>query len=98
MVLGLRHQGARNGYLKGEIERAALYDRALSAREIQASLGSRGSFIPLEAVLEELTAAQRKERTALLSEAENIRGQISSIPRGGGKTCLLYTSPSPRDS
>ena len=86
VVLGLRHQGARNGYLKGEIERAALYDRALSVREIQASLGSRGSFIPLEAVLEELTEAQRKERTALLAEAENIRGQISSIPRGGGKT------------
>lgn len=86
VVLGLRHQGARNGFLKGEIEQAALYDRALSVKEIQASLGSRGSFVPLEAVLEELTEERRKERAALMAEAEKIRGRISALPRGGGKT------------
>ena len=86
VVLGLRHQGARNGFLKGEIEQAALYDRALSEKEIQASIGSRGSFISLEDVLGELTDQQRKERTALLEKAQTIRARISAMPRGGGKT------------
>jgi len=87
VLFGLRHKGAtRNGHLKGELERAALYDRALSRKEIQASLASRGEFITLEAVLKELNKEQRDARKALLAEAERIRGQISSIPRGGGKT------------
>ena len=86
VVLGLRHQGARNGFLKGEIEQAALYDRALSEKEIQASIGSRGSFISLEDVLGELTDQQRKERSELLEKAQEIRARISAMPRGGGKT------------
>ena len=87
VLFGLRHKGAtRNGHLKGELERAALYDRALSRKEIQASLASRGQFIPLEAVLKALNKEQRDARAALLAEAGRIRGQISSIPRGGGKT------------
>ena len=87
VLFGLRHKGAtRNGHLKGELERAALYDRALSRKEIQASLASRGEFISLEAVLKALNKEQRDARKSLLAEAERIRGQISSIPRGGGKT------------
>ncbi|MCH2580717.1 MAG: DUF1549 domain-containing protein, partial [Planctomycetes bacterium] len=84
VVLGLRHQGSRNGLLKGEIEQAALYDRALSEKEIQASIGSRGSFIALEDVLGELTDQQRSDRTALREKAQKIRAQISAMPRGGG--------------
>ena len=87
VLFGLRHKGAtRNGHLRGELERAALYDRALSRKEIQASLASRGDFIPLEAVLKALSKEQRDARAAQLAEAERIRKQISSIPRGGGKT------------
>ena len=37
-------------------------------------------------MLEELTEERRKERAALMAEAEKIRGRISALPRGGGKT------------
>ena len=86
VLLGLRHQGGGNGFLRAEIEQAALYDRALSEKEIRASIGSRGSFVSLEEILAELTPQQRKERKELLEKAQNIRAQISALPRGGGKT------------
>src|SRR5207247_8878202 len=40
VLLGLRHTGAGNGYLAGDIDEARLYDRRLSAGEVAASLRS----------------------------------------------------------
>jgi len=37
VLLGLRHPGAANGFLQGEIEEARLYDRALTPAEVEAS-------------------------------------------------------------
>ena len=36
------------------------------------------------------------QEQAIQSMLDNDKGQVI-VPTGGGKTCLLYTSPSPRD-
>ena len=39
----------------------------------------------------------RKELTEMLMEQKKIKTKILSTLKSGPKTCLLYTSPSPRD-
>ena len=41
VLIGLRHTGAGNGFLAGDIEEARLFDRALSPAEVQAGIGRR---------------------------------------------------------
>ena len=52
-----------------------------------------------ELVLLDVTAT-RQERIAMLETVNKVRKRLSiPLTVGGGiKTCLLYTSPSPRDS
>jgi hypothetical protein len=79
VLLGLRHQGAGNGYFAGEIDEARLYDRALSALEVAASYqaGSAPLLTP-EQIAAALTAGQRQARAALLGEMNALRAQSSS--------------------
>ncbi len=69
LLLGLRHHGAGNGFLGGEIKQASLYDRALSAEEIAASFRSAGVSIPQAEVLASLSDSLR-------AEYENARLQM----------------------
>ncbi|MDB6035939.1 MAG: hypothetical protein JWM16_6277, partial [Verrucomicrobiales bacterium] len=77
VLIGLRHHGAKNGFLAGEIEEARLYNRALSSAEIKASLKSGPRVYTTDEILARLTASEKeiyqrndKER-AKLSEQLN---------------------------
>ena len=80
VLLGLRHRGAGNGFLSGGVERAALYDRALSQEEIAASFRSQGRSVPLAEVLANLSASQRAERDAALAKMASARAQLDAKP------------------
>jgi hypothetical protein len=74
VLLGLRHSGAKNGFLAGEIEEARLYDRALSAEEVAASFRHGTSASRPVA----LTAAQEKQRAALVRQLDERRAAAKS--------------------
>ena len=80
VLLGLRHHGAGKGFLAGEIRRAALHDRALSAEEIAALAQADGVVVPREAMLAALTPAQRAELDAAAAQAAAIRKEIRAVP------------------
>jgi len=83
LLLGLRHEGAGNGFLDGAIASAAIYDRPLSADEVAASFRSGGASIPLEETLAQLDDAARAERTAAVERARAIESALEA-----GKTAL----------
>ena len=78
VLLGLRHHGAGNGFLSGGVERASLYDRALSAEDIDASFRSQGRSIPLADALANLNDTQRAERNAALAKIAATRTQLDT--------------------
>jgi hypothetical protein len=84
VLLGLRHSGAKNGYLAGEIDEARLYDRALSAEEIAASFRHGTSTSkPVS-----LTPAQEKDRAALVRQVEELRVAAKSSQSPGWDDAL----------
>lgn len=90
ILIGLRHTGAGNGFLAGEIDEARLYDRALSAAEVSASFRAGPEMIPLETVLAALSAEQRRHREALLAELARQRHSLPAI----GSPALAYAANS----
>ena len=73
VVFGLRHSPAgSNKLLKGSIDRARLYDRALSSEEVAASAGVAADFVSPEAITERLTPEQRTRRDRLRFEIEHL--------------------------
>lgn len=81
VLLGLRHTGGGRPWLTGEIQQAALYDRALSAAEVAASFRSRGNSIPQAEILAALTAEQRAQREAALADSERARAALAELTR-----------------
>jgi hypothetical protein len=77
VLFGLRHNGAGNGFLDGEVEEARLFDRALTPSEIATlyRLGTRR--IDVEERLPEAQRAKftalREERTRLVSRQDALR-------------------------
>jgi cytochrome c553 len=78
LLLGLRHTGAGNGFVAGEIEEARLYNRALTADEVAASFRAGVSRIPLDQILAALSAEERKQHAALLRELRRQREALSA--------------------
>ncbi|MFM8579243.1 MAG: DUF1553 domain-containing protein, partial [Planctomycetaceae bacterium] len=82
ILFGLRHKPAGdNRFLRGRIDRAALYDRALSATEVAASAAAAG-VISAEAIRSQLSEAERRERDRLeaaITEAVARRDAQSAI-------------------
>jgi hypothetical protein len=68
VLFGLRHHGAGNGFLEGQIEEARLYDRALNAGEVSASFQSGPPVVTPAEIEKALTSSQRAQRESLLSE------------------------------
>ena len=99
IVFGLRHgQPGGNRMLAGAIDRAQLYDRALSAEEIAASAGVESSFVPEQELVRRLTPVERERREHLRLEFEHLRKQkkravatviYAVVPREPGATHLL---------
>ena len=81
VLLGLRHHGAGNGYLTGGIQRAALYDRALSDAEVATSFRAGGFSIPQAEILACLTAEQLAARESALAELQQARTALEALKK-----------------
>jgi hypothetical protein len=76
VLMGLRHTGGGNAFLKGEIEEARLYDRALSADEVRASFQAGVDSISLREILAVLTEEQRQRHVQIDKEITRLKGEI----------------------
>ncbi len=76
VLFGLRHTGAGNGFLAGEIEAGFLYDRALSAGEI----GQLFKAGPPRGAADELVTIEkdRTEEAELIRQLEQVRAQLKA--------------------
>jgi len=73
VVFGLRHAPADpSRLLAGAVQRAQLYDRALSADEVAASAGTTSRYVSGEELATELGEEQRSTRVRLLREIEML--------------------------
>ncbi|MDX1948689.1 MAG: DUF1553 domain-containing protein [Pirellulaceae bacterium] len=79
VVLGLRHSPAvESKILSGRIERASLYDRALSPAEVAASAGSLDLAITEADLLAQLDEQQRERRTELQAELQRLEESLKT--------------------
>jgi len=80
VVFGLRHSPVGgNKLLAGRIDRARLYNRALSPTEIAASAGVPNNTVSVEDLLAQLTPSERDVRSNLLFELEELRREQSRL-------------------
>jgi hypothetical protein len=80
VLIGLRHTGAGNGFLAGEVAEARLYDRALSTAEVAASFRAGVIDVPLADVLKALTPEQRQKREQFLTALAKERAAVAALP------------------
>jgi hypothetical protein len=80
VLIGLRHTGAGNGFLAGEVAEARLYDRALSAAEVAASFRAGPTGVPLAELLKALTPEQRQKHDRLLADVARERAALAALP------------------
>ncbi len=81
VLFGVRHLPAGgNKYLAVTLDRARLYDRALTAREVAASGGSETQFISDKEMLAALTPAQRDSREELTRILEKTETALKKLP------------------
>jgi len=81
VVFGLRHgQAGGNRMLAGVIQRAQLYDRALSPVEIAASAGAATDYVSEDEIASRMTPEQSTHRQSLQAEinAQNSRLAVQS--------------------
>jgi hypothetical protein len=93
LLFGLRHTGAGNGFLAGEVEEARLYDRALSEEEILAS--ARSTSVPSVSP-EELTQAmgsERQRRELLRAELSDLRQSLKTMPAAAAAYVVVSRQP-----
>ena len=96
LLFGLRHTGAGNGFLAGEIEEARLYDEALSATEILASARSMAAkLVTPEQLTHALTIEQRHQREELLAEATKWRDSLKALPPAEQVYAAVSRQPEP---
>jgi len=81
VLLGLRHTGGGRPWLTGEIKRAALYDRALSAEEMRASFQSDGNAITQSEILAGLTTEQLDAHGAAVAELRKARESLTIVEK-----------------
>ncbi len=73
VLFGMRHAGGGNAFLKGEIEEARLYDKALTADEVQASFRAGIEAISLPEILAVLSEEQRQRHQQLDKEIHKLQ-------------------------
>jgi hypothetical protein len=80
VIFGLRHSPpGGNRLLRGSIDRARLYDRALTDDEVAASAGSENNYVSESELVAELSETQRSERANLRFELDQLRQQKSRL-------------------
>ena len=76
VIFGLRHNPpGGNRFFTGTIDRARLYDRALSPTEVAASAGTTSDYVPEADIVAALSNEQQLERTDLQFEREQLESQ-----------------------
>ncbi len=80
VLFGKRHTGGGGSTLKGEIARAALYDRALSDAEIAASFAAAGLGVSEEQMLAVMSDQQRAERLDLRKQIDAMQQRTIAAP------------------
>ncbi len=81
VLLGLRHTGGGRPWLTGEIKRAAIYDRALSADEVRASFESDGDAITQAEMMAALTAEQIDAHGKAVAELRTARESLVALEK-----------------
>jgi hypothetical protein len=80
VVFGIRHFPAGgNKHLAGIIERASLYDRALTADEVAASAGTVSTYISDEEFAGRLSPDKRDERKRIQQQLAAVSQQIARL-------------------
>lgn len=77
ILFGLRHKPAGgNRFLRAKLHRAAFYDRALSAEEIQRSSKTLADHVTEQQIVASLSPAKRNHRASLQNAISNTRAAI----------------------
>ena len=95
VVFGLRHgPPGGNKMLAGVVERAHLYDRALTAEEVAASAARQIDFLPEQAIVAELSTATRAERERFAAELFDLQNN-PSMPVKQASYAITPRQPEP---
>jgi hypothetical protein len=79
LLFGMRHQGGTRPFLVGSILGGALYDRALSDKEVAASCRASTLNIPLTEQLASLDWAARAQRESALARIRQLRAELEAL-------------------
>jgi hypothetical protein len=83
VLFGLRHSPpGGDRFLSGSIDRAALYDRALTADEVAALAGVVSDIVSDDELLAELTPEARRSRQQLLFDLSLVRSRLRLVTGG----------------
>ena len=81
VLFGLRHTPpGGNKFLKVSIDKARLYDRALTAEEVAASSSGNNLFVSDEDLLLAMTSEQKEKRAALSKLLDQSRSNLKQVP------------------
>ncbi len=83
ITLGRRHLGGGKPWFTGAIRQAALYDRALDAKEVAAAFRAAGLGITRDEILAALTDAQKLARMDTLVRLERARADLAATEKTG---------------
>ena len=82
VIFGLRHTPpGGNKYLNVSIDKARLYDRALTPEEVSASASGKNLFISEADALQAMLPAQKKKHAALKETLQQAEAALNSIPK-----------------
>ena len=95
LLIGMRHTGGGRPWLVGEIKRASLYDRALSAEEVLASFRSDGNAITQAEMMAGLTPEQIDAHGAAVAELREAREALAAIEKTGVAVSYVGTRVQP---
>jgi len=87
VLLGLRHHGAGNGFLDGEILQASLHARALDDAEVAAAFRAGEVAFSQEEILAGLDDAQRASHARATARAGELEAEAKALP---AKTEMSY--------
>jgi hypothetical protein len=80
VIIGMRHSPAGgNKHLAAVIERASLYDRALTADEVAASAGTVSTYVSDEEFSSRLSPAKRDERKRIQQQLAAVSERIDRL-------------------
>jgi mono/diheme cytochrome c family protein len=80
VLLGQRHTGGGNAFLKGAIIEAALYDRALSPAEIQQLASSPENSVTDAEITSAALPEEKATRSKVSADLANARRELAEIP------------------